>query len=383
MPTNFCTQVGIDFPVVAFSHCRDVVVAVSRAGGLGVFGAAKFTPKELEVELRWIDEHVGGCPYGIDVLAPMAHDDRDTPDLDALRAQVPEQHTRFIEELGERFQVPPATKGATPREFSGIVINRRDLERQIDIALSHPIKLLVSGLGPFAPAVVERARAQGVLIGGLVGSVRHALRHVECGADVIVAQGTEAAGHTGDVSTLVLVPQIVDAVAPRPVLAAGGIASGRQLAAALALGAQAAWMGSAWLTTEESEVDPDVIEKLLRADSNQTLRTRCMTGKPVRVLRTPFEKAWGAPDAPPTLPAPLQGLLVLPLLNRIFQNHVIPVMGQAVGQAVGMLNQRRSCRNVVDEMMQELVDTLDGVQTDLDLVDHDADAIPRDKPDAR
>jgi NAD(P)H-dependent flavin oxidoreductase YrpB (nitropropane dioxygenase family) len=372
MSTKFCQMVGVDLPIVAFSHCRDVVAAVSRAGGLGVFGAAKFTPEELDIELDWIDAHVDGRPYGVDVLVPLARAERDTQDLEALRKQIPEQHERFVAELGERFHVPPATEGATPRAFSGIIINRRDLDRQIEVALAHPVKFLVSGLGPFPPEVTARARAQNVLIGGLVGSVEHARRHVESGADVIVAQGFEAGGHTGEISTLVLVPQVVDAVAPRPVLAAGGIASGRQLAAVLALGAQGAWMGSAWLTTEESDVDPKVVEKLLQASSNHTLRTRCMTGKPVRMLQTPFEVAWNEPGAPPTLPAPLQGLLVLPLLQRIFQNRIMPVMGQPVGQAVGMLNQRSSCRAVVNDLMDELVDALSRVQVDLDLVDQES-----------
>ncbi len=367
MSTGFCRQAGVEYPIVAFSHCRDVVAAVSRAGGLGVFGAAKFTPEELEIELAWIDRHVSGRPYGVDVLAPFPNEDRDTPDLDALRAQIPTEHAAFVDALGARYDVPPATQGAQPRAFSGIVVNRRTLDRQIEIALSHPIKVLVSGLGPFSEEIVAQARAQNVLIGGLVGSVAHALRHVDRGADFIVAQGTEAAGHTGEISTMVLTPQVVDAVAPRPVLAAGGIATGRQLAAALALGAQGAWMGSAWLTTEESDVDPVVIDKLLEAQSTQTLRTRCMTGKPVRLLRTPFEEAWAAPDAPAPLPAPLQGLLVLPFLNRVFQNRVTPLMGQAVGQAVGLMNQRRTCRATVEEIVRDMIETLEGVRTQLGL----------------
>jgi len=371
MTTPFCRQVGIDFPIVAFSHCRDVVAAVSRAGGLGVFGAAKFTPEELEIELAWIDAHVGGRPYGVDVLAPFPNDETDTPDIAALQARIPAEHAAFVEEIAARHHVPPATQGAQPRAFSGIIVNRRTLDRQIEIALSHPIRVLVSGLGPFSEGVVAQARARGVLVGGLVGSVTHALRHVDSGADFIVAQGVEAAGHTGEISTMVLTPQVVDAVAPKPVLAAGGIATGRQVAAALALGAQGVWMGSAWLTTEESDVDPIVIDKLLEAQSTQTLRTRCMTGKPVRLLRTPFEEAWNAPDAPAPLPAPLQGVLVLPFLNRVFQNRVTPLMGQAVGQAVGLLKQRRTCRATVDEIVNEMVDALESARSRLGLTEDD------------
>ncbi len=371
MPTRFCQMVGVDLPIVAFSHCRDVVAAVSRAGGIGVFGAAKCTPEELQVELDWIDAHVDGRPYGVDVLAPPpAMDDRDSPDLEMLRSRIPEEHKAFVDQIADKYQVPEATDASAERkEFSGIIVNRRTLEQQIEVSLSHPIKFLVSGLGPFDPQVVEKAHAQGVVIGGMCGSVTHAERHVKSGADVVIAQGHEAGGHCGEISTLVLTPQVVDAVAPVPVLAAGGISTGRQLAAVLALGAQGAWMGSAWLTSEESEVDPAVIEKLLAAKSADTLRTRCMTGKPVRLLRSGLEAAWEEPDAPKTLPAPLQGLLVLPLIHRVFQNRVLPLMGQAVGQTVGLMNRRRTCKATVNEMMVELVDTLERVRTELDLAE--------------
>jgi NAD(P)H-dependent flavin oxidoreductase YrpB (nitropropane dioxygenase family) len=368
--TNFCKRAGIDFPIVAFSHCRDVVAAVSRAGGLGVLGAAKFTPEELEIELSWLDKNLPGRPYGVDVLAPPPGDDQtDSFDLALLRQRISSEHQDFVDRIARKYDVPPASPGATPTEFSGIVVNRRDLEAHIEISLRHPIRLLVSGLGPFTPDVVERARSIGALVGGMCGSPTHAKRHVDAGADVIIAQGTEAGGHTGEISTLVLVPQVVDAVAPVPVLAAGGIATGRQLTAVLALGAQGAWMGSAWLASEESDVDPQVIEKLLAAESQQTLRTKCMTGKPVRMLRTSFEEEWEAPDAPAMLKAPLQGLLVQPLLKRIFKGRVLPLMGQPVGQAVGLIRERRTSRAIVEEMMLELVDTVERVRQELDLVE--------------
>jgi len=366
MTTRFCAAVGVDYPIVAFSHCRDVVAAVSRAGGLGVFGAAKFTPEQLEVELSWIDEHVGGRPYGVDVLAPSpsAVDDPEL-DLSALAEQIPEQQRRFVDDLAERFDVPPAKEGASTFAFAGIVVSRRTIEAHVEIALSHRVKFLVSALGPFRKEIVDRAHAQGTLIGGMCGSVAHAIRHASAGADVIIAQGHEAGGHTGEISTLVLTPQVVDAVAPIPVLAAGGVGTGRQLAAVLALGAQGAWMGSAWLTTEESDVDELVIEKLLQADSSQTIRTKSLTGKPVRTLRTPLEDAWSQPNAPPTLPAPQQGLLMRPLIQRAFQNNIEPLMGSAVGQVVGLMKERRACRALVNEIMTELVETLDRVGTEL------------------
>jgi len=370
MATTFCQLIGVDLPIVAFSHCRDVVAAVSRAGGIGVFGAAKFSPEELDIELSWIDEKVQGRPYGVDVLAPLPADDgRDSPDLEMLRSRIPEEHMAFMAKLAERYAVPETLDGGQRREFGGSIVSRRSLEQQIDVALNHPIKFLVSGLGPFAPDVVKRAHAQNVVIGGMCGTVTHAQRHVNCGADVVIAQGAEAGGHCGEIGTLVLTPQVVDAVAPVPVLAAGGISTGRQLAAVLALGAQGAWIGSAWLTTDESDVDPVVITKLLEAESNQTVRTRCVTGKPARLFKTGLEEAWEEPGAPSPLPPPLQGLLVLPLIRRAFRNRIVPLMGQAVGQAVGMMKSRRTCKATVDEMMVELVDTLERIRTELDLAE--------------
>jgi len=370
MATEFCRLIGVDLPIVAFSHCRDVVAAVTCAGGIGVFGAAKFSPEELDIELSWIDEKVGGRPYGVDVLAPPPADDgRDSPDLELLRSRIPEEHKAFMAKVAERYAVPETMGGGEGREFGGSIVSRRALAEQIDVALSHPIKLLVSGLGPFAPEVIDRAHAQDVLAGGMCGSVKHARRHMNGGADVIIAQGAEAGGHCGEIGTLVLTPQIVDAVAPIPVLAAGGISTGRQLAAVLALGAQGAWIGSAWLTTDESDVDPDVITKLLEAESTQTIRTRCVTGKPARLFKAGLEEAWEETGAPRPLPPPLQGLLVLPLIRRAFRNRIVPLMGQPVGQAVGMMKSRRTCRATVDEMMVELVDTLERVRIELDLAE--------------
>ncbi|GAM97744.1 FMN-dependent enoyl-acyl-carrier-protein [alpha proteobacterium U9-1i] len=367
MTTQFCKLVGIDYPIVAFTHCRDVVAAVSKAGGIGVLGAAKFTPEQLEIELNWIDAHVDGRPYGVDVLAPSLSPATEDADLTALEHSIPKEHREFVAQIEERLRIPPETDGPTPQEFSGIIVSRATLDAHVRLALSHPIKFLVSALGPFSPEIMAQAKNQGVLIGGMCGSVKHARLHAAAGADVIIAQGSEAGGHTGEISTLVLTPQVVDAVAPIPVLAAGGIATGRQLAAVLALGAQGAWTGSLWLTVHESDTDPRMIDKLLAADSAQTVRTKSVTGKPVRMLHTPLEQVWLEEGAPPTLPAPQQGMLMRPLYHRVYQNGVKTLMSHAVGQAVGLLNARRPCKAVLDEMMREVVDTMERVNGEIDL----------------
>lgn len=362
----FTELFGVEYPIVAFSHCRDVVAAVSRAGGLGVFGAATFTPAQLEVELRWIDDHVDGLPYGINVLAPAPFAADDDADPAEYAGRIPEAHRRFVAGVTDRLGVPPPRTDRVPMPFGdgGLIISRRGLQERVDVALQHPARLLVSALGPFAPETVRLAKDAGMVIGGMCGAVRHAVAHVAGGAEVVIAQGVEAAGHTGEISTMVLVPQVVDAVAPVPVLAAGGIGDGRQVAAALALGAQGVWTGTIWLTTQESDVEDAVKRKLLAADSGDTIRSRCLTGKPVRNLRSPLLTAWEAPDAPVPLPAPLQGLLVKDAIAGVFENRVEDLMFSAAGQVVGQIVSTTSSRTVVHDLMTELATALDRLHTD-------------------
>jgi NAD(P)H-dependent flavin oxidoreductase YrpB (nitropropane dioxygenase family) len=140
--------------------------------------------------------------------------------------------------------------------------------------------------------------------------VQHAVRHVSGGVDVLVAQGTEAGGHTGEIATMVLTPDVVDAVAPAPVLAAGGIGTGRQIAAALALGAKGVWTGSIWLTVTEAATTEDERAQLIAATASDPVRSKSVTGQPVRQIRSTWTDAWSRPDAPPALQIPLQMMLV-------------------------------------------------------------------------
>ena len=300
MKTEVCEKFGIEFPLFAFSHCRDVVAAVTNAGGLGVLGAVAYTPERLEEELRWIDDHVGGRPYGVDVLVPgKIAKEADAPGgLDALLAAVPAEHWSFLTDLFERYGVPAGERPRGGGGGAGRQVTKQGATELIDVALKHPIRLIASALGPPPPLMVERARTAGVPVAALVGTVEHARRQVEAGADLIVAQGGEAGGHTGEISTMVLVPEVVDAVAPLPVLAAGGIGSGRQMAAAMALGASGVWCGSVWLTTEEAETLPAVKAKMLAATSSDTVRSRSRTGKPARQLRSAWTEEWDSARQP-------------------------------------------------------------------------------------
>jgi NAD(P)H-dependent flavin oxidoreductase YrpB (nitropropane dioxygenase family) len=365
--TEICHQLGVEFPIFAFSHCRDVVAAVSRAGGMGVLGALAFTPEQLEVELRWIDEHVEGRPYGVDVVMPASYAGADLGEgdiEDALEAMIPEPHRRFVEELLEQWGVPPLPPGGPPtRGLLGWT--HGGARSQVDVALAHPIALLANALGPPPADVTELAHARGVPVAALVGDADQAQRQVESGVDLIVASGTEAGGHTGEISTMVLVPDVVDAVAPVPVLAAGGIGDGRQVAAALALGAQGVWTGSIWLTVTESDLPPLLRDKLLRAGPRDTVRSRALTGKPARQLRTAWTEAWDDPAGPGALPMPLQFMLTAEALLRIVRSGNEALAGSPVGQIVGRMNSVRATRDVVFDLAEGAVRTIERLSEQL------------------
>jgi NAD(P)H-dependent flavin oxidoreductase YrpB (nitropropane dioxygenase family) len=365
MKNPLCDLLGIDFPLFAFSHCRDVVAAVSNAGGFGVLGASTHTPEQLDLELKWIDEHVRGKPYGVDILIPenMIGREEDV-DSEALRARLPLRHKTFVRELLARHDIAidlddPA---AVPRNMSLLPAVSAQL---MDVAFSHPIRLIANALGVPPQEMIDRGRAKGVPVAALVGAKEHAVRQVEAGVDIIVAQGGEAGGHCGEVSTLVLVPEVIRAIKPIrnvPVLAAGGIVTGRQMAAMMALGAAGAWTGSVWLMTPESEISPVMREKLAAAGSRDTVRSKSRTGKYSRQLRSPWTDAWDSPHSPGALPMPLQLYLSGPALQRadIEANRGDAKARQLatywVGQGVGLLDEVRSCRAVVQEFMEEFAE---------------------------
>jgi len=364
MRTKLAEDLGLEFPIFAFTHCRDVAAAVSKAGGLGVLGVAGHSLEHLRMELEWLEKEIGDKPYGVDLLLPAKFVGSDEGGLDGaqLDARIPQEHRRFVDDLLARHQVPPLPPGETlPDEFSVGYEKQRDV---IELVFEHRISLIASALGPPPAWMIERGRAKGVRVAALAGTVEHARRHMEAGVDIVVAQGTEAGGHTGEISTMVLVPEVVDAVAPLPVLAAGGIGNGRQLTAALALGAQGVWIGSLWLTTEEAETHPVVKEKFLRASSRDTIRSRSLTGKPARMLRTAWTEAWEDPANPAPLPMPLQPRLVREAQARIARSaHKVPGAAELadyfVGQIVGSMSQVKSVRTVIEELAQEYVDTME------------------------
>jgi NAD(P)H-dependent flavin oxidoreductase YrpB (nitropropane dioxygenase family) len=368
MQNRLCETFGIEFPIFAFTHCRDVAAAVSRAGGLGVLGALAFSPEQLELELQWIDEHVDGKPYGVDVVIPVKSADRemglsDEKNLaETLRGMITDEHWDFVHKILAEHGVPD-DPGEPVGDGSGSPLDQGVLgwteltgTPLIDIALAHPIKLLASALGPPPPEAIERAHAQDVKVAALIGRTQQAVRDVQSGVDIIIAQGYEAGGHTGDIAGMVLIPDVVDAVAPTPVLAAGGIGSGRQMAAAMALGADGVWTGSIWLTVAESDMTPPIMEKLLAAGSGDTVRSRSMTGKPARQLRTAWTDAWESPESPGALPMPLQFILWSYAMRRVNAAGNRDLIGMPVGQIVSRMNKVRTAKDVVYDMVEEYID---------------------------
>lgn len=367
MMTPICDKLGIEFPLFAFSHCRDVVAEVTKAGGFGVLGAAGHTPDTLEIEMTWIDEQVDGKPYGVDLIVPTSLDAKEGGlTVAELEARVPEAHKRYVEQILAEHGIP--TNDLWEQELAedyGDNLRAAGASLQLDTALRHPVKLVVNALGVPPRFMIGAAREQGILVGALAGTRQHAIKHAEAGIDVVIAAGGEAGGHCGEIATMVLVPEVVAALADYDdiaVLGAGGIVTGRQMAACMAMGAQGVWTGSVWLTTAEAETHPVIKEKMLSANSQQTVRSRSRTGKYTRQLRSPWTDAWQAPEAPEPLPMPLQGLVSGPALAKIDKLALAGDPGAKtlstywVGQGVGLMNEPVAARTVVYRFMEDFAE---------------------------
>ena len=357
--TPLCDLLGIEHPIVGFTPSEHVAAAVSRAGGLGVLGCVRFNdPAELAAVLTWRDENTDGRPSGIDVVMPATvPTEGAATDLSQL---IPETHKDFVQQTLLKLGVPPLPEDAQAGD--GVLGWLHSVARKhVEVALAHPARLIANALGSPPPDVIASAHDRGMRVAALAGKAEHARRQVANGVDIVVAQGHEAGGHTGEIGTMVLVPEVVDAV-DKPVLAAGGIGCGRQIAAALALGAAGAWMGSAWLVTAEYQqlsAAPAVQQALLKATSSDTVRSRIYSGKPARLLKNRWTAAWEQPGAPAPLPMPLQNLLVSDAHQRLMRSGQPDVVPMPAGQIIGRMNEVRPVADVMADLIDEADETLD------------------------
>jgi NAD(P)H-dependent flavin oxidoreductase YrpB (nitropropane dioxygenase family) len=367
MHTRLCDQLGIEFPIFAFTHCRDVVTAVSQAGGFGVLGAVGFTPEQLEIELQWIDEHVGDKPYGIDIVIPGKYEGMDELDPakleEQLQAAIPPQHRQFVQTLLADHGVPEVPPDEKLHELLGWT--QATATPQVEVSLKHEkVRLIANALGTPPVEVIRQIHDSGRLVAALCGRPRQALAHREAGVDIVIAQGTEGGGHTGGIGSLVLWPEVIGAVAPTPVLAAGGIGTGGQVAAALAMGAEGVWTGSIWLMVEEAEAPPPQLESYLDAECTDTVRSRSWTGKPCRMLRNDWTEAWERPDTPDPLGMPLQGMVTTEAMQRGYRyaKAAKDVMFNPVGQIVGQMNEQLPVRQVIYRLVEEYLEAVERLE---------------------
>ncbi|WOH38852.1 nitronate monooxygenase family protein [Thalassotalea fonticola] len=369
MYTKICEGLGIEFPIFAFSHCRDVVVAVSKAGGLGVLGAGFMNAEQLKEELDWIESHIDGKPYAVDVVIPQNYVGRDEPDLseqeleDKLWKMVPQAHLDAAEKLMRDHGVPEWPEDGRPKILGWTM---QTVMPCIKEALTRPnCKAIVNALGTPPEHVINMVKESGRMIGALCGKKKQAVQHKNAGLDFVVAQGGEGGGHTPEVGSVVLWPEIIDAVHPMPVLAAGGIGNGRQMLAAMSMGAAGVWTGSLWLTVEEAHAQPAQKNTLLNATVNDTVRTTSWTGKGARVLRNEWTDFWDNKENLDPLPMPLHGLVTADAMRRTetyagsgnCQNVAINICGQVIGQ----INEIESCRGVVTRLLTQYLDALENV----------------------
>ncbi|MGB3893524.1 MAG: nitronate monooxygenase family protein [Mycolicibacter sinensis] len=362
MHTPLCDELGIEFPIFAFTHCRDVVVAVSKAGGFGVLGAVGFTPEQLEIELNWIDENIGDHPYGVDIVIPNKYEGMDSGQsaeelAESLRKLVPQQHLDFGKKLLADHGVP--VEGADEDSLQLLGWTEATATPQVEVALQHPkVTMIANALGTPPADMIKHIHEAGRKVAALCGSASQAKKHAAAGVDIIIAQGGEAGGHCGEVGSIVLWPEVVKAVAPVPVLAAGGIGSGQQIAAALALGTQGAWTGSQWLMVEESSNTEAQHAAYIKASSRDTVRSRSFTGKPARMLRNDWTEAWEAPENPKPLGMPLQYMvsgMAVRATNK-FPNESVDVAFNPVGQVVGQFTKVEKTATVIERWVQEYLE---------------------------
>ncbi|MGD9598368.1 MAG: NAD(P)H-dependent flavin oxidoreductase [Steroidobacteraceae bacterium] len=354
--TALCDKLGIEYPVVAFTHCKDVAVAVINAGGFSVLGEALSAPDHIAADIKWIRDRVGGKPFGIDLVLPASVPEERT--VEQLLAEIPQSHVDFEQKIKRKYNVPDPKEAPNLHIWGGL--DQKRALAQVEVVFDERVPVFASGLG--SPAfLLQRAHQLGMQVWGLVGKPRQAKKQIDAGTDVIIAQGYDAAGHTGNIGTFSIVPQIADAAraAGVPVLAAGGVTTGRHLAAALALGAAGVWTGSVWLASRESDVNLPLKERLLEAETEDTVYSDCISGYTMRTTRCPWHDEWLGPEAPPVLKPPLQMLLSANYIQGSLDYQRKDLMTEAAGQGIHYVTEMKPARQILSDLVDEALDVFD------------------------
>ncbi len=356
--TPLCDLLGIKYPILQAGMVPggspELAAAVSNAGGLGVLGASGWEPEDIREKIRWIRYNTNN-PFGVDLQLPVSMadvDDNRTEVKASLPVDYPD-HVAWVNEAIQRHSIPEARAGKS------FAYNPAFIRRQVEVILEEEVPVFVSALGP--PGwMTEDAHKLGMKVIGMAGSPRHARRHVEAGVDVVVAQGNEAGGHTGRIATMVLVPQVVDAIAPVPVVAAGGIGDGRGIAAALSLGAQGVWCGTLFLCSNEAAV-PDIHKRrIAEGRSEDWVISRLSTGKTARYYNNVLVQEW-AESGLEALPMPLQGMLIEDMEAGVAEGHLEELELSSGGQVGGLIAERRPAGRIVDDLVSHASDVLAGI----------------------
>ena len=371
--TPLCDLLGIEYPIVLAGMATgtgkqsiaptptELVAAVSNAGGLGVMGYGFNTPQEFDEGIRKV-RTLTDRPFGVDFMVPAKFADVGDKTNIEIRKDIERdypKHVEFLKSLAEQFNLPEVeVPEKVPGESEGMTRQR------VEVMLDNKVPVFACATGEPPQYIVEPAHEQGMQIIGMTGAVRHAARQMAAGSDIITAQGTEAGGHTGNISSFVLIPQIVDYVKPRPVLAAGGIGTGRHVAAAMALGAQGVWVGTAFLASEETNIEQPYQETILTGRSEQFTASKFGDGMQARGFDDEVKRAWEASGLQP-LPMPLMGILNEPLTLAARQVGRFDLVGKGGGQIAGMVTERRPAKDILMSLVEEAEETIDQLQSNI------------------
>jgi nitronate monooxygenase len=359
--TKICDALGIEYPIIqagmgGFSD-PPLVIAVSEAGGLGTLGAAVYEPDTLDQAIREIRKGTSK-PFAIDLLLPDTLKDMEGVSKEGLMSYVPDNYFAYVKELRKKFDIPDGYHS----NRGGALWTMEGTRQLVQVCLDNKVPVIAAGLGRLG-WVMPECKKRGIKTIGIGANVKMALKHVEDQCDVIVAQGYDAGGHTGNIGTLSVVPQIVDAVRPIPVAAAGGIADGRGLAAALALGADGVWCGSMFLLTPEATFTEGQKDRVIAATERDAVITKAISGKTLRQLRTPFTEVWDKGPLPP-LGWPFQNLATLDIVDYAYQHKdqakYDAILVTPCSQATRLLNRRRTSKQIIDDMVKEAIAVIEG-----------------------